>query len=88
MITAATEQIRLTLAERYLPLGRAIALRLAEQGADVAFMDRGDPAVAADTKAAIGALGRRLEKTLGENVDKNIGEFLGLGGQLDGLGCL
>ena len=40
-------------------IGRAIVLRLAGQGADVAFSYRGNAAAAADTVAAIEALGRR-----------------------------
>ncbi len=40
-------------------IGRAIALRLATQGADVAFTYRGNAAAAADTTSAIEALGRR-----------------------------
>jgi 3-oxoacyl-[acyl-carrier protein] reductase len=40
-------------------IGRAIALRLATQGADVAFSYRGNEAAAKDTAAAIEALGRR-----------------------------
>ena len=40
-------------------IGRAIALRLAEQGADVAFSYRGNEAAAKETAAAIEALGRR-----------------------------
>jgi 3-oxoacyl-[acyl-carrier protein] reductase len=40
-------------------IGRAIALRLAEQGADVAFSYKGNAAAAADTLAAIEALGHR-----------------------------
>ena len=32
-------------------IGRAIVLRLAQQGADIAFMDRGSPEVAAQTRA-------------------------------------
>ena len=40
-------------------IGRAIALRLATQGADVAFSYKGNAAAAADTTAAIEALGRR-----------------------------
>jgi 3-oxoacyl-[acyl-carrier protein] reductase len=40
-------------------IGRAIALRLATQGADVAFTYRGNAAAAAETVAAIEALGRR-----------------------------
>ena len=40
-------------------IGRAIALRLAQQGADVAFSYKGNAAAAADTLAAIEAFGRR-----------------------------
>jgi 3-oxoacyl-[acyl-carrier protein] reductase len=39
-------------------IGRAIALRLAEQGADVAFSYKGNAAAAEDTAAAIAVLGR------------------------------
>jgi 3-oxoacyl-[acyl-carrier protein] reductase len=40
-------------------IGRAIALRLATQGADVAFTYKGNAAAAADTTAAIEGLGRK-----------------------------
>src|SRR5215470_11501616 len=40
-------------------IGRAIAVRLATQGADVAFSYRGNEAAAKETAAAIEALGRR-----------------------------
>ena len=40
-------------------LGRAIAVRLASQGADVAFSFRGNAAAAEETAAAIRALGRK-----------------------------
>ena len=40
-------------------IGRAIALRLAEQGADVAISFRGNTAAAEETAAAIRALGRQ-----------------------------
>jgi 3-oxoacyl-[acyl-carrier protein] reductase len=40
-------------------IGRAIVLRLATQGADVAFSYKGNAAAAADTIAAVEALGRR-----------------------------
>ena len=40
-------------------IGRAIALRLAENGADVAILYAGNSAAAAETTAAIEALGRR-----------------------------
>ena len=40
-------------------IGRAIVLRLAQQGSDVAFSYKGNAAAAGDTLAAIEALGRR-----------------------------
>ncbi len=40
-------------------IGRAIGLKLATQGADIAFMDRGSPEVGAQTRTDIEALGRR-----------------------------
>jgi 3-oxoacyl-[acyl-carrier protein] reductase len=40
-------------------IGRAIAIRLATQGADVAFSYKGNAAAAAETVAALEALGRR-----------------------------
>ena len=40
-------------------IGRAIAIRLATQGADVAFTYKGNAAAAAETTAAVEALGRR-----------------------------
>jgi 3-oxoacyl-[acyl-carrier protein] reductase len=40
-------------------IGRAIAIRLATQGADVAFSFRGNEAAAKETAAAIDALGRK-----------------------------
>ena len=40
-------------------IGRAIVLRLAAQGADVAFSYRGNAAAAAETAASVEALGRR-----------------------------
>jgi len=40
-------------------IGRAIVVRLATQGADVAFSYRGNAATAKDTAAAVEALGRR-----------------------------
>src|SRR5262249_36184947 len=50
-------------------IGRAIALRLARDGADVAFVWRRDAAAAADVEARIRALGRRcvpLQADLGD----------------------
>jgi 3-oxoacyl-[acyl-carrier protein] reductase len=40
-------------------IGRAIVVRLAEQGADVAFSYRGNEAAARETAAAVEAMGRR-----------------------------
>ena len=40
-------------------IGRAIVLKLAAQGADIAFMDRGAVDVAEQTRADVEALGRR-----------------------------
>jgi 3-oxoacyl-[acyl-carrier protein] reductase len=50
-------------------IGRAIALRLAVQGADIAFMDRGSPEVAAQTVADIETLGRRAIFFAGDVTD-------------------
>jgi 3-oxoacyl-[acyl-carrier protein] reductase len=50
-------------------IGRAIVLRLAQQGADIAFMDRGSPEVAAQTGADVEALGRRAVFFAGDVTD-------------------
>ena len=50
-------------------IGRAIALRLATQGADIAFMDRGSAEVAAQTVADIEALGQRAIFFAGDVTD-------------------
>jgi 3-oxoacyl-[acyl-carrier protein] reductase len=50
-------------------IGKAIALKLAQQGADIAFMDRGNPAVAAQTYAEIEAIGRRAVFHAGDVTD-------------------
>ncbi len=50
-------------------IGRAIVLRLAAQGADIAFMDRGSPEVAAQTRADVEALGRRANVFAGDVTD-------------------
>jgi 3-oxoacyl-[acyl-carrier protein] reductase len=50
-------------------IGRAIALRLATQGADVAFSYRGNAAAAGETAAAIQALGRRALPFQGDVTD-------------------
>ena len=52
-------------------IGRAIVLRLAQQGADIAFMDRGSPEVAAQTRADVEALGRRALFFAGDVTDPN-----------------
>jgi 3-oxoacyl-[acyl-carrier protein] reductase len=50
-------------------IGRAIGLRLATQGADVAFTYKGNAAAAAETTAAIEALGRRALSVQGDARD-------------------
>jgi len=50
-------------------LGRAIALRLATQGADVALSYRGNQAAAQETAAAVEALGRRAIAVQGDVAD-------------------
>ncbi len=50
-------------------IGRAIALRLAQQGADIAFMDRGAPETGAQTRADIEALGRQAVFFAGDVTD-------------------
>ena len=50
-------------------IGRAIVLKLAGQGADIAFMDRGSPEVAAQTRADVEALGRRAIFVAGDVTD-------------------
>src|SRR6185295_4818719 len=50
-------------------IGRAIALRLATQGADVAFSYRGNEAAAKEAAAAIEALGRRALPVQGDVSD-------------------
>ena len=50
-------------------IGRAIAIRLATQGADVTLSYRGNAAAAAETVAAIEALGRRGIAVQGEATD-------------------
>ncbi|MEX2183229.1 MAG: 3-oxoacyl-[acyl-carrier-protein] reductase [Chloroflexota bacterium] len=51
-------------------IGRAIALRLATQGADVAFTYRGNAAAAAETRAAVEALGRTALAIQGDVSDR------------------
>ena len=50
-------------------IGRAIAIRLATQGADVAFSYRGNEVAAKETAAAIEALGRRALPVQGDASD-------------------
>jgi 3-oxoacyl-[acyl-carrier protein] reductase len=50
-------------------IGRAICLRLATQGADIAFLDAGNPAVGEQTRADIEALGRRALFVTGSVTD-------------------
>lgn len=57
-------------------IGRAIALRLATQGADVAFSYRGNAAAAEETAAAIRALGRRALPVQGDVSDPETAEGL------------
>ncbi len=53
-------------------LGRAIGVRLATQGADVAFLDRGAQEEADATLAAIRALGRRALFVAGDVTDPEV----------------
>ncbi|MHB8399900.1 MAG: 3-oxoacyl-[acyl-carrier-protein] reductase [Candidatus Limnocylindrales bacterium] len=50
-------------------IGRAIVLRLATQGADVAFSYRGNQAAALETAAAVEAIGRRALAVQGDVTD-------------------
>jgi 3-oxoacyl-[acyl-carrier protein] reductase len=55
-------------------IGRAIALRLATQGADVAFSYRGNEAAASDVVAAIEGLGRRAVAVQADAADPESAE--------------
>ena len=66
-------------------IGRAIAIRLATQGADVAFSYRGNEAAAKETVAAIEALGRRALAVQGDATDPAAAEAL-VKGALDAFG--
>ncbi len=57
-------------------IGRAICLRLAEQGADMAFSYRGNETAAAATTAAIEGLGRRAVAFQGDVTDPLAAEGL------------
>jgi 3-oxoacyl-[acyl-carrier protein] reductase len=57
-------------------IGRAIGLRVATQGADVAFSYRGNETAAKETAAAIEALGRRAVPIQGDATDPAAAEAL------------
>jgi len=57
-------------------IGRAIVVRLAEQGADVVFSYRGNATAAADTVAAVEALGRKAIAHQGDVADPASAESL------------
>ncbi len=57
-------------------IGRAIVLRLAEQGADVAFSYRGNEAAAKETAAAVEKLGRKAVPVQGDATDPAAAEAL------------
>ncbi|MGH2512188.1 MAG: 3-oxoacyl-[acyl-carrier-protein] reductase [Candidatus Limnocylindrales bacterium] len=57
-------------------IGRAIALRLAQQGADVTFSYRGNAAAAAETVAGIEGLGRQAIAQQGDVTDPAAAESL------------
>jgi 3-oxoacyl-[acyl-carrier protein] reductase len=57
-------------------IGRAIVLRLATQGADVAFSYRGNETAASETVAAVEALGRRAIAVQGDVKDPATAEAL------------
>jgi len=55
-------------------IGRAIVLRLARQGADVAFTYRGNEQAARETAAEVEALGRKAVPTQGDATDPGTAE--------------
>jgi len=57
-------------------IGRAIAIRLATQGANVAFSYRGNEAAAKETAAAIEALGRRALTVQADHSQPEAGEIV------------
>ena len=57
-------------------IGRAIVVRLGEQGADVVFSYRGNATAAADTVAAVEALGRKAIAHQGDVADPASAESL------------
>src|SRR3989337_3014684 len=66
-------------------IGRAIALRLARQGAGVCSSSRGNAAAAGETKVAIEVLGRRAIAVQGDAADPEAAEVL-VKGALDAFG--
>ena len=66
-------------------IGRAIAVRLARQGADVAFSYRSDVASADETRAAVEACGRRAVAFQGDVTDPATAEGL-VGAALEAFG--
>ena len=68
-------------------IGRAIVLRLARQGADVAFSYRGHAEAAAATAAEVEALGRRALAIQGDARDQATAEVL-VKGTLEAFGSL
>ncbi|HEY8439070.1 MAG TPA: beta-ketoacyl-ACP reductase, partial [Candidatus Limnocylindrales bacterium] len=68
-------------------IGRAIAIRLATQGADVAFSYRGNEAAAKDTAADIEALGRKALRVQANVSDPDAAEGV-VKSVIDGMGRL
>ncbi len=66
-------------------IGRAVATRLARQGADVAFSFRGNEAAARETAAAVEALGRRALPVQADVTDPAAAEAL-VGAALEAFG--
>ena len=68
-------------------IGRAIVLRLATQGADVAFTYKGNAAAASETAAAVEALGRRSLAIQGDASQAEVADSV-VKGVLDAFGKL
>ena len=66
-------------------IGRAIVLRLATQGADIAFTYKGNAAAAAEVVAAVEALGRRAISIQADASDGEVAESV-VKGALDAYG--
>ncbi len=66
-------------------IGRAIVLRLATQGADIAFTYKGNAAAAAEVVAAVEALGRRAVAIQADASDGEVAESV-VKGALDAYG--